>query len=202
MCGAASLNLAIENYKYTRSEPNRYQAYREANKKKGNYKTAIAEFTKAARELHHAAGVPEGACGPAELKKFQAVLPDYQIKVFSATSSCELLFKGPEANRIIYLILDERLKHYNVITGPVAFYGLKYYCNTCEKPYRQRFEHSCKEKCPCCFEEHDRSEKSLYLVCKDCNRTFWNDECMAIHRKIVGKSKFSICQLIHKCRNR
>ena len=47
------------------------------------------------------------------------MLPDYQIKVFSATSKEELLFKGPEANHIIYLILDENLKHYDVITGKI-----------------------------------------------------------------------------------
>ena len=62
-------------------------------------------------------GVPEGACGPAELTKFQAVLPDFQIQVFAATSQVELLFKGPEAHKIIYLILDENAQHYNVITG-------------------------------------------------------------------------------------
>ena len=64
-------------------------------------------------------GVPEGACGPAELAKFQAVLPEFQIKVFSATSQVEVLYKGPEAGQIIYLILDEKLQHYNVIKGKV-----------------------------------------------------------------------------------
>ena len=62
-------------------------------------------------------GVPEGACGPAELAKFQAVLPEFQVQVFSATSEVELLYKGPEAGNKIYLILDENAHHYNVITG-------------------------------------------------------------------------------------
>ena len=58
-----------------------------------------------------------------ELEKFQAVLPpDYQIKVFSATSRAELLYKGPEADNILYLVLDERLKHYNVIKGKYTKY--------------------------------------------------------------------------------
>ena len=62
-------------------------------------------------------GVPQGACGPAELTKFQAVLPDFQIQVFAATSEVELLFRGPEAKHIIYLVLDENAQHYNVIHG-------------------------------------------------------------------------------------
>ena len=62
-------------------------------------------------------GVTQGACGPAELTKFQAVLPDFQIQVFAATSQVELLFRGPEAKHIIYLVLDENAQHYNVISG-------------------------------------------------------------------------------------
>ena len=64
-------------------------------------------------------GVPEGPCDIAELGKFQAVLPEFQIQVFSATSAVELLYKGPEAHKIIYLILDENAQHYNVITGKI-----------------------------------------------------------------------------------
>ena len=67
--------------------------------------------------IYYILGVPIGACGPAELAKFQAVIPDYQIKVFSATSKEELIYKGPASNRIIYILLDENLKHYNVIKG-------------------------------------------------------------------------------------
>ena len=71
-------------------------------------------------------GVPVGACGPAELKKFNDVLPDFQIKVFAATTTTELLFKGPEAKHIIYLSLDEKNQHYNVITGKyITQYFLK-----------------------------------------------------------------------------
>ena len=62
-------------------------------------------------------GVPQGACGTAELTKFQVVLPDFQIQVFAATSQVELLFRGPEAKHIIYLVLDENVQHYNVIQG-------------------------------------------------------------------------------------
>ena len=74
-------------------------------------------------------GVPQGACGPPELAKFQAVVPEYQIKVFSATSKEELLFKGPEANHIIYLILDENLKHYDVITGKILTWNIMIWFN-------------------------------------------------------------------------
>ena len=81
----------------------------------------------------------------------------------------------------------------------MAFYGLRYYCNTCEKPYHDRHSHTCKEKCPCCFTSHDRSKRSQYIPCKDCNRTFWNKHCIATHRTIVGKAKKSICALIKKC---
>ena len=62
-------------------------------------------------------GVPEGPCGIPELKKFQAVLPEYQIKVYSATTNVEMLYTGPEALYTIFLIHDAEEAHYNVITG-------------------------------------------------------------------------------------
>jgi hypothetical protein len=42
-----------------------------------------ATQTTLAQELHESAGVPLGSCGIAEVKKFQAALPGYQLNVIS-----------------------------------------------------------------------------------------------------------------------
>ena len=75
------------------------------------------------------------------------------------------------------------------VLGPAAFYGLSYYCGTCQIGYSHKQKHSCAEKCPCCFEKHDRSEPSQYLKCTDCNRTFWNSHCLASHKKKMAPPK-------------
>lgn len=48
-----------------------------------------------AEELHRLAAVPLGKCGIDELKQFQAVLPDFQIKVLSIDKPHCIIFKGP-----------------------------------------------------------------------------------------------------------
>ena len=91
-------------------------------------------------------GVPEGACGPAELAKFQAVIPEFQIKVFSATSQVEVLYKGPEAGQIIYLILDEKLQHYNVINGKVLTWNISIFDLNLHRQYSHSTERSLESK--------------------------------------------------------
>ena len=85
------------------------------------------------------------------------------------------------------------------VLGPAGFYGLQYHCDTCDKGYTNKQKHSCAEICPCCFTNHDRSEKSQNLHCKQCNRTFWDKHCQDSHDKPEGKAKISLCDLIKRC---
>ena len=50
-----------------------------------NLKQGYPVQERLANELHRLAGVPEGPCGISELQKFQAALPEHQIKVLSVT---------------------------------------------------------------------------------------------------------------------
>ena len=64
-------------------------------------------LTLAAKRLNALAKVPtDRGCSIEELKKFQNVIKNFQIIVFSLESKEELLFKGPEKLKKIYLILD------------------------------------------------------------------------------------------------
>ena len=61
-----------------------------------------------ARQLHQAAGVPEGPCGLPELQKFQTYLstldPPYQLKVLSRQHPFFLIFRGLDLqDRIDYI---------------------------------------------------------------------------------------------------
>jgi len=48
-----------------------------------------------AKELHRDVGVPKGPCGIAELKKFQAALPGYQLKVVPIDPPHMIIYVGP-----------------------------------------------------------------------------------------------------------
>ena len=153
-----------------------------------------------AKKLHALAKVPtDGGCSIEELKKFQKAIKDFQIVVFSLQSKEELLFKGPEKSRKIYLILDEETKHYNVISGPKAFFGYQSYCETCNKPYQKRYEHSCEVKCFRCSGNHDPTDPLDMIKCDDCFLDFYGQECFDIHKAISGNQKKSICMLYRVC---
>ena len=139
---------AVERYKALTHKPAEANSYRiclAANKTSRPYAHEKALLLEAATLLQTLAGIQIDLpfCGITELEKFQKVLPQYCIRVFNADSAPELIFRGPSSERDIFLILDEYKKHYSVISGPLAFFGLQYYCLHCDKSYTKRFEHSC-----------------------------------------------------------
>ena len=54
-------------------------------------------------DLQHKAGVPLTPFGIDEIKLFQAVLPDYQLIVVSGDHFDAIIYKGPEAEKPVYL---------------------------------------------------------------------------------------------------
>ena len=74
---------------------------------------------KMGRELHQAAGVPEGACGLRELGMFQQYLsPHYQLKVMSRHQPFDIIYRGPDAPHLVML-----LKGGNHYEGCTTFSG-------------------------------------------------------------------------------
>ena len=83
----------------------------------------------AALQLHAEAGVAlSGPWGPDSFSKFQTILKDYTLKIWSPQLPPErplLIFKGPEGGKPIHLLatgreegpVQGRWGHYDVITG-------------------------------------------------------------------------------------
>ena len=100
---------------------------------------------KMARELHRAAGVPEGPCGYPELEAFQRYLaPNYQLKVISREKpNFDLFYRGPEAPNIIRLIKGG--DHYDGCkTFKVFFTNRSYWCDQCDKAVSNKRKHICQ----------------------------------------------------------
>ena len=58
-------------------------------------------------------------CGIEEVKKFQAVLPEYQIHVVSKDHFNAIIYAGPEKDKNIYVYYHDN--HFDVITSMAAF---------------------------------------------------------------------------------
>jgi hypothetical protein len=147
-----------------------------------------------AHKLHEAAGVPLGPCGIPEIKRFQAVLPAYQLNMVSKEHLNALIYSGPEADKCIYLYHHD--SHYDVISSMPAFLTRKQYCHTCKKGYDKITDHPCGYLCKLCHIQNRPVVKWKY--CQDCNRFFKSDECFTRHKAAVGKQK-DLCSSLVKC---
>ncbi|XP_033117224.1 uncharacterized protein LOC117117125 [Anneissia japonica] len=96
-----------------------------------------------AEQLLIRAGVDKGLCGISELKRFQGVLPEYQIIVISRDNLHSVIFSGEHREKQIYLYHHDN--HYDLITKLTAFFEVKYFCNLCFKGYNNKFYHNSRE---------------------------------------------------------
>ena len=165
-----------------------------------------------ARELHSQAGVTIGPCGLKEIAQFQAILNDYQIIVISAEHGHSIVYKGPERQKQLMLLMHDA--HFDVITSLAGFFSKNYFCLSCERGYFHDNikEHNCNgKKCFACHQvDCDDFKRKLNEVpeikCTYCNRRFYGAICQTNHliRTASGQSadhhkKKSLCQSHKLC---
>ena len=158
-----------------------------------------------ARQLHRDAGVPEGPCGLPELEKFQQFLaPHYQIKVVSRMKPFFVIFRGPEAPHIIYLLKSNQ--HYEGCTTMTGFTNRSYWCDLCDRG----FDHNDGENHPCegrtcraCQRtsdhpcpDYDKFQKP-HLPCPRCHFKFYGQDCLHHHQASDRCKKYEKCLDCH-----
>lgn len=148
-------------------------------------------------ELHHQAGIPLKRCGIEEVKKFQLVMPKYQIHVISKEHFNAIIYAGPEGGIPIYVYYHDN--HYDVITKMTGFLNKSYFCHTCKKGYAQTENHACNNPCIYCRHVHDADSVDEWVFCQDCNRYLQNQACFELHRK-KSKSEKSTCEQYFRCK--
>ena len=148
-----------------------------------------------ALQLHDRASVPLGKCGIPEIKRFQEVMPEYQIYVLSKGHFNAIIYEGPEADKKMYLYLHD--DHYDVITKMPAFLGRNYYCTICNKGYDHKERHACNDTCHHCYKIHDVHDEH-WKYCEDCNRYFRNDICFDLHKQRSNSGQ-STCTTNFRC---
>ena len=154
--------------------------------------------TKRARELHSHAGVPHGQCGIDEVKRYQAVMVGYQIHLVSREHFNAIIYKGPEADKKIYLYLHN--SHFDVITSMSAFLNRSYYCVTCQKGYNTKEAHVCNLACSMCRKIHPKEKNGRWITCDKCYRSFIGENCFKLHKE-NNKAGKSECMTREVCTN-
>ena len=151
-----------------------------------------------ALELLKRANLPLKRCGLEDVKKFQEVIPEYQIVVVSAEHFNRIVFKGPSAEKVIYLYFHDG--HFEIITSMAAFLNRSYFCPTCLKGYdvEDPRHHRCPDKCCCCQRIGCTDRVNHWQHCDDCGRFFKDVTCYKNHKEKIGVAK-SVCEMYKKC---
>ncbi|KAK7598318.1 hypothetical protein V9T40_006553 [Parthenolecanium corni] len=129
-----------------------------------------------------------------DIRSCEEVL-NIQIKIICAENFNNLIYKGwKECKTKIYLY--KQGNHYDVITKLGSFYGSVYYCEKCDKGYRNKNQHKCKPPpgrvCNMCMKAvHPKYTKDKVL-CTVCNRYSYNEDCFAAHC-------IEVCPFVFKC---
>ena len=114
-----------------------------------------------------------GPCRIEELQKLQGALPGYQIKVYDRDLINGLAFKGPVEEKVLHLYLHDN--HYDAIMSMPGFVNNSYYCDLCEKGYKQKEEHRCETRCVACKGD-GQCKKETWVHCPDCLRWFFSQK--------------------------
>ncbi|PFX25072.1 hypothetical protein AWC38_SpisGene10311 [Stylophora pistillata] len=157
-----------------------------------NLKNNPSVLTRCAKFLHREARVPEGACGREELQKFQEYLaPDYRLKVMSVRYPYSITFEGkvtaPKVIRALFQSDPEgRIGHYHGCNSYSGFLERSYFCDECNRGFdHDEFSHqACQgRRCSAC-KTIECGPKQHYptLHCTHCNRHFYDNSCMSLHR--------------------
>lgn len=160
----------------------------------------------AAEQLTTNSGVsiPSEGCGPDEIRQYQRylALEGYVIKVYSFIKNgkdnpvvfdgtAELTGRGIPVKYVLRIVNYPEDNHYQPILNLAAYFGFKYYCEQCNKPYSHK-GHICVRNCDRCLKNPPCDNTVVYkIVCDDCNRDFHGQICFEQHKRTdsVGVKK-------------
>ena len=151
---------------------------------------------KAAKKLMEDCGLKDhrGQCGLQELQRFQDffTLRGYQIKVFSAQAMNAMVFRGPEAAKVLYLYHDrdddtpaDSGGHFSVCTKPHVIFNTSYFCDVCNRGFNDKNQHRCIKKCYSCHRLKECERVGEWKQCEDCKRWFRSQACFDYHKTVT-----------------
>ena len=128
---------------------------------------------------------------------------EVSISVISLRNSSQPIYMGkPEySDRKIFLLHTQGNSpdsgHFDVITTMTGLFGRKYFCESCQKLYNSRGQHSCKLTCNVCGYEDCRETSPV--ICRICNLSCRSALCLKRHQTgYVGKSGKKVENLCSK----
>jgi len=125
-----------------------------------------------------------------------------RIIIYSQLHNNKVIYTGikDKYKETIYLYLTNmrknKLAHYDVIVNIKGFLGLPYYCNSCDKGYANRQQHTCKVCCTVCYSSDCTQGNGI--LCPYCNALCRSKDCYVRHLARNNHSK-SLCEKFIYC---
>lgn len=146
------------------------------------------------------AGIQAG-CSFDEVQKFQSVLSEYQIVIYSGLDMKTRPYTDSRytSDRKINIMLHDN--HYNVMRSVSACFAVKYICPDCHASTTSTTAHACKYACSFCeaTPKCTLTDDDEMITCRECNSDFLGDVCYANHILPKGTGKLSVCNARKKC---
>jgi G:T-mismatch repair DNA endonuclease (very short patch repair protein) len=142
--------------------------------------------------------VSNGATIESMKKTQEAVKDNFRFIIFSDRSGKSLLYTPDEpANSSVVDIYMHYENNHIIFIRPdklQAVFGYNYYCVHCRTGFSRKFDHhKCEYRCSRCYRNSRCTGDDV--KCNDCNRFFFGDDCLAIHKAD------NICKSIRMCEN-
>ena len=162
----------------------------------------------AAKNLMKTVGIKEDKIGViTDIPLYEDHL-QVSIRVISSQLGSKMAYEGnPQYNRKIFLFHSSDSTeegHFDTITKMNQVLCTQYYCNVCNKGFKNRTLHKCENWCNICGRENCKVEKEM--TCQECNMICRSYSCYSAHKtpkKGVGKYKNyilpSYCEKVWKC---
>lgn len=180
-----------------------YSIHDKSTRKVNHYKKYQKGFKcliSAAKEMCKEAKVTINSwgCSLDEVKKFQEILPDYQIVIYGGKSKSPVYYDAAyTGKRTLCIMLHQN--HYTAMRNVQGCFGGKYLCPDCHSHATLKSKHKCKYACTQCFAKPKCSTVEPLIACKQCNRSFYGVECFTNHMEPQGDSEEAVCDSKRKC---
>ena len=139
-----------------------------------------------------------------DIKHFEKLL-NLQILVISAKMGNRFIRIGESITgrkrAYLYLVDTEESPHFCTIVNICGFFSAGYFCETCLKPFNNKYAHSCDDNCTVCCTSDCKFSDTM-MSCRRCFRTCRSIECFERHKEINrGKrSQTSECEKRYQCK--
>ena len=96
----------------------------------------------------------------------------------------------------MYLLYDDVIKYYSVISNVAGCFAMRYICQGCNKGCKRGELHNCDATCSDCLAVPPCEYGQVRRPCNDCNLCFRSDTCFENFKTQVISGKM-VCE--HKC---